>query len=80
MTVSGIRNLNKGVKYVSIAVGALCSAAVSSMVKSRLGVKAVEDEINEGVKSLIHFKKDVDVSDTPEYMKEMSDEELMSDF
>lgn len=80
MTVSGIKTINKSVKYVSIAVGALCSAAVSSMVKTRLGVKAVEDEINEGVKSLLPFKKDTADDNTPEYMKEMSDEELMSDF
>ena len=80
MTVEGIKRINKVTKIVSIAVAAACSTAVSSMVKTRLGVKAVEDEINDGVKSLLHFKKDVDDSDTPEYMKEMSDEELMSDF
>lgn len=80
MTAQGIKTINKSVKYVSIAVGALCSAAVSSMVKSRLGVKAVEDEINEGVKALLPFKKDTADDNTPEYMKEMSDEELMSDF
>lgn len=82
MTVSGIKTINKSVKYVSIAVGALCSAAVSSMVKSRLGVKAIEDEINEGVvKSLLPFKKDKDAPlDTPEYMRDLTDEELMQDF
>ena len=80
MTVEGIKRINKVTKIVSIAVAAACSAAVSSMVKTRLGVKAVEDEINEGVKGLLHFKKDVDVSDTPEYMRDLTDEELMQDF